>query len=224
VVNKDFHANNLKEFSVIREANAAKLSFGSGGAGSSTHLGCVLLNSTIGVDVQHVPYRGSAPALQDLVGGRINYLCDAALDRAAQIKAGAVKPIAVLGAQNARRWLPDVPTAQEQGNARLRGQQLDRAVRAAAHAGIGSSQHLHDATIEAMSTPAVRDRMGGDRYRFGGAGSHQLGLPQALRRQRDQEVGGADQGERRVGRLTGLGSQAGRRFRIEKGQYRSEFA
>src|SRR6516165_8683851 len=72
----------------------AKLSFGSGGSGSATHLGCVLLNSAIGVNVQHVPYRGSAPALQDLVAGRINYLCDAGSPALPQIKAGTVKPLA----------------------------------------------------------------------------------------------------------------------------------
>ena len=157
VVNKDFPANNLKEFSEYVKANAAKLSFGSGGAGSSTHLGCVLLNSTIGVDVQHVPYRGSAPALQDLIGGRINYLCDAVSTELAQIKAGAVKPIAVL-ARKRSAVLPDVPTAQEQG---MPGFEANNWIALFAPRRTPESivQHLHDATIEAMSTPAVRDRM-----------------------------------------------------------------
>src|SRR5215471_2583733 len=56
VVNKELPAKSLKEFTAYAKANAAKLSFGSGGSGSSTHLGCLLLNSAIGVDVQHVPY------------------------------------------------------------------------------------------------------------------------------------------------------------------------
>src|SRR5580698_10817696 len=77
VVPKDFPANTLGEFTAYAKANASKLSFGSGGSGSSTHLACMLLNATIGVDVQHVPYRGSAPAMQDLIANRINYLCDA---------------------------------------------------------------------------------------------------------------------------------------------------
>jgi tripartite-type tricarboxylate transporter receptor subunit TctC len=77
VVPKDFPADSLKSFTEYVKANTAKLSFGSGGSGSATHLGCVLLNSVIGVDVQHVAYRGSAPAMQDLIAGRINYLCDA---------------------------------------------------------------------------------------------------------------------------------------------------
>ena len=96
VVQKDLPADSLKQFAAYVKANAAKLSFGSGGSGSATHLGCVLLNSAIGVNVQHVPYRGSAPAMQDLIAGRINYLCDAVSTALPQIKAGAVRPIAVL--------------------------------------------------------------------------------------------------------------------------------
>src|ERR1700761_273870 len=86
VVRKDMPVNSLKEFAAYVKAHAAKLSFGSGGAGSATHLGCLLLNSAIGADVQHVPYRGSAPALQDLMAGRIDYLCDAVSTELAPIK------------------------------------------------------------------------------------------------------------------------------------------
>ena len=114
VVRKDFPASNLKEFAAYAKANAAKLSFGSGGSGSATHLGCLLLNSAIGVDVQHVPYRGSAPALQDLMAGRIDYLCDAVSTELAPIKAGNVKPIAVLARQRSA-VLPNIPTAQQEG-------------------------------------------------------------------------------------------------------------
>ena len=134
VVPKDFPANTLKEFSAYAKANAARLQFGSGGVGSSTHLGCLLLNSAIGVDVQHVPYKGSAPAMQDLIAGRINYLCDAVSTAQSQIKAGAVKPIAVL-ARARSAALPDVPTAQEQGLIGIRSQQLDRTILSKAHAG-----------------------------------------------------------------------------------------
>ena len=114
VVHKDFPADSLKSFTDYVKTHAAKLSFGSGGSGSATHLGCVLLNSAMGVNVQHVPYRGSAPALQDLVAGRINYLCDAVSTALPQIRAGTVKPLAVL-ARHRSAVLPQVPTAQEQG-------------------------------------------------------------------------------------------------------------
>jgi tripartite-type tricarboxylate transporter receptor subunit TctC len=156
VVRKNFPASNLKEFAAYAKANAAKLSFGSGGAGSSTHLGCVLLNSKLGITVQHVPYRGSAPALDDLMAGRIDYLCDAVTTELSPIKAGSVKPIAVLAAQRSA-VLPDIPTAKEAGFA----------VDANNWIGLFFPRHtpdaiihrLRDATVQAMNTPALRARM-----------------------------------------------------------------
>jgi len=158
VVNKDFKGGgSLKEFTAYAKANAAKMSFGSGGAGSSTHLGCVLLNSALGIDVQHVPYHGSAPALQDLIAGRIDYLCDSVSTELTQIKAGAVKPIAVLAGRRSA-VLPDVPTAQEQG---LEGFEANNWIglflpRRTPDAIV---RQLHDATVEVMNTPSVRARM-----------------------------------------------------------------
>src|SRR5436305_3905880 len=72
---KDLPASTIPEFAALLKANGAKMQFGSAGAGSTTHLACSLLNSTIGVNVTHVPYRGSAPAANDLIGGQIDYLC-----------------------------------------------------------------------------------------------------------------------------------------------------
>jgi tripartite-type tricarboxylate transporter receptor subunit TctC len=72
---KDFPANNLPEFIDYVKKNSAKLQFGSAGAGTTTHLGCALLNAVIGVHVTHVPYRGGGPAANDLIGGQIDYMC-----------------------------------------------------------------------------------------------------------------------------------------------------
>jgi tripartite-type tricarboxylate transporter receptor subunit TctC len=157
VVPKEFPADTLKEFSAYAKANAARLQFGSGGVGSSTHLGCLLLNSAIGVDVQHVPYKGSAPAMQDLIAGRINYLCDAVSTAQSQIKAGAVKPIAVL-ARSRSAALPDVPTAQEQG---MTGFEANNWIGLffPKHTPEPIVRHLREATVEAMNTPSVRERM-----------------------------------------------------------------
>ena len=157
VVNKDFPADSLKSFTEYVKTNAAKLSFGSGGSGSATHLGCVLLNSAIGVNVQHVPYRGSAPALQDLVAGRIKYLCDAVSTALPQIKAGTVKPLAVLAGHRST-VLPQVPTAQEQG---LNGFEANNWIGLFFPRKTPESivRQLHDATIKAMNVPALRVRM-----------------------------------------------------------------
>ena len=75
VTRKDLPAGNLQVFIAYAKANQDKMQFGSASAGSATHLGCALLNAAAGVTVTHIPYRGGAPALQDLVGGRIDYLC-----------------------------------------------------------------------------------------------------------------------------------------------------
>jgi tripartite-type tricarboxylate transporter receptor subunit TctC len=67
---KDFPAENLPEFIAYAKSNLAKLQYGSAGAGSSTHLACVLLNAAVGINITHIPYRGGAPAMQDLLAGR----------------------------------------------------------------------------------------------------------------------------------------------------------
>src|SRR6202790_2374975 len=76
ITRKDLPPNNLKEFVAYAKANQAKMQYGSAGAGSATHLGCVVLNYVIGVNITHIPYRGTGPAMQDLSGGRIDYLCE----------------------------------------------------------------------------------------------------------------------------------------------------
>jgi tripartite-type tricarboxylate transporter receptor subunit TctC len=75
------------------------MQFGSAGVGSGTHLPCVLLNRALGVDVTHIPYRGAGPAMQDLIAGRIDYMCDTIQAGAAQVNAKTVKGIAVMAAK-----------------------------------------------------------------------------------------------------------------------------
>lgn len=114
IVRQDFPANNLREFIAHVKANQAQLKFGSAGIGSGTHLPCALLNLALGVDVTHVPYRGAGGAMQDLVGGRIDYMCDTIQTGAAQVKGGSVKGIAVMAARRAPN-IPDLATTSEQG-------------------------------------------------------------------------------------------------------------
>src|SRR5262249_23032498 len=114
IARKDLPANNLQEFIRYVKANQGKMQFGSAGVGAGTHLPCVLLNMAMGVDVTHVPYRGAGPVMQDLIGGRIDYMCDTIQTGAQQAKEKTVKGIAVM----APRRVPiiaDLPTAAEQG-------------------------------------------------------------------------------------------------------------
>src|SRR5689334_2336185 len=111
---KDLPVNNLQEFVAYVKANHAKMQFGSAGVGSGTHLPCVLFNMAIGVNVTHVPFRGAGPVMQELIGGRIDYMCDTIQTGAQQAKEKTVKGIAVMAPRRVP-IIPDLPTAAEQG-------------------------------------------------------------------------------------------------------------
>jgi tripartite-type tricarboxylate transporter receptor subunit TctC len=110
----DLPADTLPEFIAYAKANQSKMQYGSAGAGSATHMTCVLLNAAIGIDVTHVPYRGTGPAMQDLMGGRIDYICDVISTALPLIRSNSIKPIALLSPQRSA-VLPALATAQEQG-------------------------------------------------------------------------------------------------------------
>jgi tripartite-type tricarboxylate transporter receptor subunit TctC len=162
-VRKDLPADDLPAFIAYAKANEAKMQFGSAGAGSGIHLACALFNAAIGVHTTHVPYRGGAPALQDLIGGRIDYLCLTDLTAAAQIQGHTVKAIAVLG-PNRSPHLPDLASAREQGLADFDvGIWYALVVPKAVPAAIVGK--LHDATVAAMELPSVQaqtQKMGAD--------------------------------------------------------------
>jgi tripartite-type tricarboxylate transporter receptor subunit TctC len=113
VVRKDLPVSNLKEFIAYTKANQAKMQYASAGVGSGTHLPCTLLNTVLGVNVVHVPHRGGGQALQEVVGGRIDYMCDTIQSGAEQANGGTVKGIAIMGP--ARVPIIDLPTTAEAG-------------------------------------------------------------------------------------------------------------
>jgi tripartite-type tricarboxylate transporter receptor subunit TctC len=113
LVRKDLPVSNLREFIAYTKANQAKMQYGSAGVGSGTHLPCTLLNAVMGVSVVHVPYRGAGPAMTDLVGGRLDYMCDTIQTGAEQARGGTVKGIAVMGPR--RVDVIDLPTTSEAG-------------------------------------------------------------------------------------------------------------
>ena len=114
LVRKDLPVNNLQEFVAYAKANATKMQFGSAGAGSATHLGCVVLNTAMGTDITHVPYKGTGPAMQDLVGSRIDYLCEIISTAKPQIDGKTVKALAIM-TKDRSPVLPNLPTTIEQG-------------------------------------------------------------------------------------------------------------
>jgi tripartite-type tricarboxylate transporter receptor subunit TctC len=156
VARKDLPVKDMKEFVAYAKANKDKMQYGSAGTGSAIHLGCALTNLVAGLDIIHVPYKGANPAMQDLMSGRIDYLCDIITTAKAQIDGGTVKPIAILSKQRSPA-LPNVPTAIEQGfdvdaytwNAFFLPKGTPDAI----------VQKLNQATLEAMKTPAVREKL-----------------------------------------------------------------
>jgi tripartite-type tricarboxylate transporter receptor subunit TctC len=156
IARKDAPFDSLQAFiGYVKEKPTA--TFGSAGAGSSTHLGCVMLNLAIGANVTHVPYRGVAPAMQDLIGGRIDYYCTLIPDAIPQIQAGAIKGIAMLS-RSRSQMLPDLPTADEQGLANFDaadwyGLFLPKGTPASI------VQKLNEAAVAALDTPSFRDRL-----------------------------------------------------------------
>jgi tripartite-type tricarboxylate transporter receptor subunit TctC len=111
---KDLPVNNLQELVAYIKKNHDKMQFGSAGVGSGTHLPCELFNSVIGAKVTHVPYKGAGPVMQDLIGGRIDYMCDTIQTGAVQAKAGTVKGIAVMSPRRVP-IIPELATTGEQG-------------------------------------------------------------------------------------------------------------
>jgi len=114
IARKDLPVNSLEEFIAYAKANQDKMNFGSAGVGSATHLGCILLNQAMGTNITHVPYKGTAPAMQDLQAGRIDFLCEIVVTALPQIQAGTVKGLATLS-RDRSPVLPDLPTAYEKG-------------------------------------------------------------------------------------------------------------
>jgi tripartite-type tricarboxylate transporter receptor subunit TctC len=114
VVNNAIPATKLSEFTDYMKANPTKLTNGNAGVGSTSHLACLLLNNRAGASATLVPYRGTGPALVDVVSGQVSYLCDQVTSLMSQVKANAVRPLAVL-APTRSPVLPDVPTATEAG-------------------------------------------------------------------------------------------------------------
>ena len=113
-VNPSVPASNLQEFVALLKKQPEKYSFASNGQGTSNHLAAELFKSTAGVSMVHVPYRGSGPALIDLVGGQVNMMMDVVMTSNPYIKDGKIKALAVTSPQRSP-MLPDVPTVAESG-------------------------------------------------------------------------------------------------------------
>ena len=114
VAKMELPASNLPDFVTYARANREKLTYGSAGVGSISHSACVLLLSNLKLNITHVPYRGVAPAMNDLMGGHVDFMCDQTTTALPQVLGGTIKAIAVLGDQPLPQ-APKVSTAAAAG-------------------------------------------------------------------------------------------------------------
>jgi tripartite-type tricarboxylate transporter receptor subunit TctC len=119
-VNKDFPAKDVKELIAYAKANPGKISFGSSGVGAAAHLTTELLKQTADIDMVHVPYKGTAPALTALLSGDIQVLVDVPLAMLPQIRAGKVRALGMFSSKRIG-GAPEVPTVEEAGGPPLEG-------------------------------------------------------------------------------------------------------
>jgi tripartite-type tricarboxylate transporter receptor subunit TctC len=111
---KDLPVKDFREFVAYVKANGPKLNYGTGGVGATSHLTCLFLASLLETEIQHVPFRGSGPALNALLAGQLDFVCDQTVGIVPQIQAGGVKGL-VVAVPNRLAVIPDVPTSTEQG-------------------------------------------------------------------------------------------------------------
>ena len=156
VARKDFPANNLSEFVTYLKQNADKIKQAHGGIGASSHMACLLFNRALDIKPTSVAYRGTGPAMNDLVGGHVDFLCEQSVSVAEQIAAGTVKGY-VVSANQRLTALPDIPSAKEGGI------NYQMSIWAGIFAPKGTSKEiiakLAAALDKALDDPSVRKRL-----------------------------------------------------------------
>lgn len=179
----DFPSKDLKDFLAYAKANHSKLSYANAGIGSASHLCGLMFMSALGVDFVTVPYKGTGPAMNDLLGGQVDFMCDQTTNTTSQIKAGKVKAYAVTTAQRVAS-LSDLPTLQEGG---MKG--FEVGVWHGLYAPKGTPKPVMDkltaALQHALKDPAVKER-------FNSLGTAPVpleqGTPEALRKKLAAEI------------------------------------
>ena len=173
IVNPATPVNNIREFIDHARANPGKLNFGSPGNGSSAHLTGEMFSQVNGLTLQHVPYKGSAPAMMDLMAGRIDIMFDNIPLPLPHIKAGKLRALAVTAAHRSA-VLPDMPTLAEAG---VKGFDVSSWYGIYAPAGLPRElvQRLNAAFNEALRTPEIRDQLSAQGWAVTGGTPEQFG-------------------------------------------------
>ena len=156
---KDLPVKDFKEFVAYAQANQSKMQFGSAGAGSATHLGCVLLNYVLKTNITHIPFRGTGPAMTELQAGRIDFLCEVSSTAKPHIDGGTVKALAIFNSTRSPA-LPDLATAEEQGTKDLIAYTWN-AIFMPKNTPAPIVERMNKAAVDAINTPAVKEKLAG---------------------------------------------------------------
>jgi tripartite-type tricarboxylate transporter receptor subunit TctC len=158
-VRKDLPAKDLQEFVAYAKANQGKMQFGSAGAGSATHLGCVLLNYLMGTNIVHIPFKGTGPAMAELQSGRIDFMCEISSTAKAHVDAGSIRALTIMNMTRSPA-LPNLATSTEQGMKELVAYTWN-----AIFMPKGTPKEIVDrlnkAAVDAINSPGVKDKLGG---------------------------------------------------------------
>jgi tripartite-type tricarboxylate transporter receptor subunit TctC len=156
VARKDLPVGGLQELIAYVQRNAGTIRLGSAGVGATGFVDCAIFNGMIGVNIPAIPYRGSGPAMQDLIRGQFDYFCTISGSAAAPIQNDQIKGIAALRRERLPS-LPNVPTSYEQGMELEASTWFGFLVPKATPSAI--VRKLHDATVMAMQTPSVQEQL-----------------------------------------------------------------
>lgn len=159
-VRKDLPVNNFEEFVAYAQKNQDKMRFGSAGAGSATHLGCVLLNYLLNTNIDHIPYKGTGPAMIDLAAGRIDFLCEIITTAKPHVEQGTVRGMAIFDEERSPA-LPNLPTAIEQKGSKDLIAYTWNAIFLPKNVPPEIVKRLNSAAVEAMKSPQVKDKLSG---------------------------------------------------------------
>lgn len=158
-VRKDLPAKNLQEFLAYAKANQAKMQFGSAGAGSATHLGCVLLNHLMGTKIVHIPFKGTGPAMAELQAGRIDFMCEVMSTAKPHVEGGTIRALTIMNATRSQA-LPNIPSSTEQGMKELVAYTWN-AIFAPKGLPADVLARLNKAAVDSINTPAVKEKLNG---------------------------------------------------------------
>jgi tripartite-type tricarboxylate transporter receptor subunit TctC len=160
VINPTIPAKSLVEFIALAKQKPGQLTYGTPGIGTSPHMSMELFKSLAGVDLQHVPYRGTAPAMTDMIGGQISAMFSNALTAKPQIESGAIRALGVSGRKRSQA-LPDIPPIAEAG---LPGYEATQWYGLVAPAGTPPEiiARLHAEATKALETQEMKDKLAGD--------------------------------------------------------------